>query len=198
MQRIFINRTKNFFWGLPGLLFILAFAILLFAIFRGAFWIMESVLPLLVHFSWFLSILIVVVILPMALFESTRKRSVSALEKSSVFFGITLWIYCALTTYILWGFLGLFIGLVIFGVGVGPLAVLAALISLEWSILGVIIYLIIFTFGTRILANKIKEDKGSKKHGNFIDSDIITYCGNCNTRIEDNFDKCPNCGETIN
>ena len=55
----------------------------------------------------------------------------------------------------------MFIGLVIAGVGIGPIAMLAALLQGEWQALIVFVILIVLTFGLRALgfwlAKKVDE-----------------------------------------
>jgi len=70
---------------------------------------------------------------------------------SSYVFGLTLWFLGLLLTYFTWGFLGVFIGLVLGGVGVVPVAMLAALINGEFFTLGILVFLTMLTFGTRAL-----------------------------------------------
>lgn len=70
---------------------------------------------------------------------------------SSYVFGLTLWFLGLLLTYFTWGFLGVFIGLVLVGVGVVPVAMLAMLLNGELFVLFVLVLLTILTFGLRFL-----------------------------------------------
>ena len=56
-----------------------------------------------------------------------------------------------IVTYALWGGFGLFIGLMLGGVGVVPLAMLATLFKGMWSVFGELILMIVVTVGTRML-----------------------------------------------
>ena len=64
-------------------------------------------------------------------------------------------------TYEAWGMVGVIIGLVIAGVGVVPVAMLAALLHGEWQALIVFVIFIVLTFGLRALgfwlAKKVDE-----------------------------------------
>jgi len=70
--------------------------------------------------------------------------------------------------YILWGSIGLLFGLFIFGIGVVPISLLAALVNNEMMIVGSIIYILILTLVTRSLGlwimskeenNELKNDR---------------------------------------
>ena len=54
--------------------------------------------------------------------------------------------------YALWGTVGIIIGLALMGVGVVPVAIVAALLHAEWYALGNLVFAIVLTFGTRALA----------------------------------------------
>lgn len=66
-------------------------------------------------------------------------------------FGIVLWTFSAIISYSLWGYFGLFFGLVWMGVGVVPVAVVAAALHGYWFLAFVILGQVILVFGSRFL-----------------------------------------------
>ena len=100
-------------------------------------------------------------LLPTALFRRTRGIAGIGLFIASYIFGATLWVWAFLLTYMLWGMGALIIGLLIFGIGVVPIAMLATLFKGEWYLLGNLSLLLVFTFGARMfgayLATKHEE-----------------------------------------
>src|ERR1700736_2508910 len=62
-----------------------------------------------------------------------------------------------LLTYELWGTTAVIIGLVLLGIGIVPVALLAALFHGQWWHLLDLVVLILTTFGTRLLAGWLSE-----------------------------------------
>jgi len=169
MKGKLIEMLKSISWGVLGILFFVCLILLAIFLLRGAIWISEKILPILLNLTGALSVLCFFVFLPMTILKKTRKWGGTALAFSSLLFGTTLWVYSALTVYILWGFIGLSFGLLIFGIGVVPISLLAALVNNEHMILGSIIYMLILTFITRIFGLWIveKEENNELKNDNY-------------------------------
>lgn len=91
-------------------------------------------------------------LLPLSLFRFTRVIAACGLLIASFVFGAVLWLTGVVVTYDYWGIGGLFIGLVIAGVGVVPIAMLALALHAEWYDLAASIFMIVLTFGARALA----------------------------------------------
>ncbi|MFP4896774.1 hypothetical protein [Paraburkholderia sp. EG304] len=89
---------------------------------------------------------------PLAAFRKTRGFSAVALLIASFLFGAILWVASVLVTLQLWGTLALFIGIFIMGVGVVPVAFLAALFHGDWSVLGSLAMMLVATLGVGGLA----------------------------------------------
>ncbi len=87
--------------------------------------------------SWIGVALVVFILLPMALFKGTRPTAGTGMFFSSFLFGLTTWFLGATVTFVTWGWVGLIIGLIIAGVGVVPIGILAAFISLGEPTLGI-------------------------------------------------------------
>lgn len=145
------EKLKNFGYyvlGIAGLLLLLLVSI---AMIKGAVWIGEHALQWLINFSWIVFAVNLFILLPLGLFRKTGMVGGMGMYISSYVFGLTLWFLGLLLTYFTWGFLGVFIGLVLGGVGVVPVAMLAMLLNGEFFTLVVLVVLIVFTFGTRAL-----------------------------------------------
>lgn len=167
MKEKLIEKIKSIGWWILGILIFLGLILITIFIIKRGLWLVEKVLPFLMNLTGIFSMISFFVLLPMTIFKKTRKLGGAALVFSSFLFGATLWIYSALVAYILWGLLGLFIGLFILGIGVVPVGLLAASISGEWMIVGSIIYMLILTIGARIFGLWIveKSEKDELKLG---------------------------------
>ncbi len=97
------------------------------------------------------TVIVVFVLLPLALFKSTRGAVGTIMYGASWFFGITTWFLGATITFATWGWVGLLIGLFMAGVGVVPIGILAAFISLKSSEFGFsLILMCVVVFATRL------------------------------------------------
>ena len=109
-------------------------------------------LPWLSHATTVTLAVCVLILVPLAIFRKTRPVSAIGLMIASYVFGATLWFYGLLMAYAGWGLVGIIVGLVLAGVGVVPVAALAALIHGEWAVVGQIAVGLVLTFGVRFLS----------------------------------------------
>lgn len=110
-----------------------------------------KVYSFLLPISWLAVAVVIVVLLPLAIFKKTRGVSGLGIYIASYLFGATTWFLGATVTFVTWGWVGLVIGLVIAGVGVVPIGILAAFISLKEPTLGFsILAMVAITLGSRI------------------------------------------------
>ena len=128
-----------------GLIFLAALFI------KGGVWLSIKILPWLSILMWIVFAFNVVVFLPLGIFKKTKAASGIGIYVSSYIYGLTLWLWGLLVTYMIWGKLAVFIGLFIYGVGVVPMAMIAAAIEGDWMTTGSISLLLLLTFGSRIL-----------------------------------------------
>jgi hypothetical protein len=63
-----------------------------------------------------------------------------------------MWMYGFLVTYDLWGGTGIFFGLLLGGIGVVPLAIIAAALNQMWTLVGELVFGLVVTFGPRMFA----------------------------------------------
>ncbi len=106
---------------------------------------------LLLPISWIVLAVIVIVLLPMCLFKRSRPFAGFGFIAASYLFGITTWLLGAVITFGSFGWIGLIIGLLLFGIGVVPLALIAAIFVLKsWTVAAWIVVMAAVTWGTRI------------------------------------------------
>jgi hypothetical protein len=128
-----------------GLLLLAAFYI------EGAVWATVKLTPV-VEWANFLSFVAVILLILPAFIRKSRGFAAIGYMLASYIFGISLWMYGLIVAYALWGTAGVVVGLVLMGVGVVPVAVVAALLHGEWFAIGNLILGLVMTFGTRALA----------------------------------------------
>ncbi len=125
-------------------------SLLLFAIFiRGGIWVAAKMLPVLLSLSVVVFAFNILICLPLTFFDKAKHFSGKALFLSSYFYGTLLWLGCLVITFNLWGWVGIIIGLILLGIGVVPIAILAAALAGLWPTVGHIILLIVLMFITR-------------------------------------------------
>jgi hypothetical protein len=127
----------------------LCFASLFFV--KGAAWIAERILPGLNAVSSVALATVLFVFLPLGIFRNARAISGVCLYLSSFLFGATLWMWSFLAVHTVWGTTGLVIGLLLGGVGVVPLAMIAALTNGFWGPLFSLLLVSAGVYGLRIL-----------------------------------------------
>ncbi len=106
----------------------------------------------------------VVILAPMATFRRTRPAASSGLIVASYVVGATTWFLGAGITFVSFGWVGLLIGLVVFGVGVVFLGMAGAgfvlgQVEIAWSLLVMSIITLAMRFGGAMLASQTKEDR---------------------------------------
>lgn len=150
----FLKSIGGFIIGIGiflGVIFLAMFFI------KGGVWLGTKVLPWLSNIMWIVFALDILIILPLGIFKKTKGFSGIGLYISSYVYGMTLWFWALLLTYLIWGAVAVFIGLFIAGVGVVPIAMLATAIKGEWAITGQIVLLLVLTFGSRMLGLNFAE-----------------------------------------
>lgn len=102
-------------------------------------WIIETAIGVyttLLPISWIALAIVLFVLLPLAAWRKTRAAAGFCLVFTSYIFGATTWFLGAAVTFGSFGWLGLIIGLFIFGVGVVPLGIIGAFFKLDINGLG--------------------------------------------------------------
>jgi hypothetical protein len=117
----------------------------------GMVWAADKLMPWLVTASVIAVLICVFIFLPLCIFRKTRPWAGVGYYCASFVFGIMLFAYSCLFVVFAWGYGALAIGLMFAGVGVVPLALIAAIFHGEWSVLGELTLSLVLTFGTRFL-----------------------------------------------
>jgi hypothetical protein len=81
---------------------------------------------------------------------------------SSYVMGISTWLWCAQVVHTCWGTVAMVIGLLFFGVGVAPMAMIAAPLHGYWAVDVGIVLSLATVFGARIFGNWMIENKNSR------------------------------------
>jgi len=157
-----IKNVRNWLVGVLALAIITALTVVLVF---GMTWVSMKVLPWLMP-TFFGTLAVCLLLLgPTALFRRTRGFSAIGLMIASHVFGAILWIWSFLLTLSLWGTVAVVIGLLFAGVGIIPMAVLAAIFHAQWSSLGDMAIMLVATFGLRAIAIWLvtKADRDNKE-----------------------------------
>jgi hypothetical protein len=96
--------------------------------------------------------------LPFAFIRRLRSAVGAVLYISSYLFGIVVWTFSAMLTYAVWGYFGLFFGLVWMGVGVVPMALFAAAIHRQWFLIFMLLGNLMLVFGCRIIGIALQQN----------------------------------------
>lgn len=97
--------------------------------------------------------------LPLAVLRRLRRAIGAMIFVSSFLFGLNLWLLSAMVAFSFWGYFGLFIGLIWVGIGVVPVALLAAAFGGAWALVGAITANFAFVRGARILGAWLSGEK---------------------------------------
>lgn len=130
----------------------------------GIAWVGATIFPWLSAVSGIAFAVVMLILGPLAFFRKTRAVSGIGMMIASYVFGLTLWVSGLLLTYDLWGLIAVFAGLIMFGVGVVPMAMLATVFKGMWSTFGELVLLTMLTFGTRFagvwIVSKAETEQG--------------------------------------
>src|SRR5580765_7857213 len=97
--------------------FLLSICILVGAMFlvamlvKGGVWLSERVYPWLVVLNAIALFVVILVLLPLAIFRRTRAFAGLGIYLASYVFGLTLWVWSLLISYSIWGVIGILVGL---------------------------------------------------------------------------------------
>jgi hypothetical protein len=131
---------------------LVAVSVVVFLLVQGGAWLADKVYPWLIMVFAVAFWVCVFILLPLAIFRKTRGFSGIGIYVASYVFGITLWVWCLLTTYTLWGGFAVVIGILIAGIGIVPLAIIASLTKGLWSIAIQMVVVALVTLGARFAA----------------------------------------------
>lgn len=151
--------------GAAGVAILAALMALPLMFLGGGIWAAERFLPVLFTLSWIALAIVAFILVPLAFFRRTRGLAGALIFGSSFLFGLSLWLWGLLVTFIVWGWVGVLVGIFLMGVGVVPIGMLAMLVEGEWSLLVQMIVLAVVVFLTRagggVVAERAREQARS-------------------------------------
>lgn len=123
---------------------------------HGMVWASDKALPWLIGAGQASFAICAFVFLPLCIFGKTRPWAGFGFFMASYILGAELFAYCCVVAFAIWGYVGLILGVMLGGIGVIPIALLAAAFAAirhrtEWGLFGDILLGIFLTFGTRLL-----------------------------------------------
>lgn len=151
------EKIKDLGLSFLGIAFFTGIILLALLFIKGGLWLSATLYPWLVLISEITFLISILILLPLGIFKKTRRVSAIGLLITSYILGATTWVWSFILSYVFWGFMGLFIGLFIVGVGIVPIAMLASIFNGEWAIFGQLVLLVVVTFGVRFLSLYIAE-----------------------------------------
>ena len=115
--------------------------------------------------EWVIILYVVVHIMfvPMTIFRRTRMFSVTVIFIATWPMGAVLWVNSAIFLWVMWGIPGVIVGLFFAGIGIVPVALLAALIEWNKVILGEVLALSALTFVPRLTLACVLSRGGRRK-----------------------------------
>lgn len=138
IKRNNVSKWKETAIGVAGCLLYLVFAIggiaLLVLLFRGMGWITENVYPWTIVISQIALFIIMPISLILSIFRKTRGLGSVGILISSYTWGLSLWVWSLIIAYSLAGTFWLIFGILLGGIGIVPIALIAALIASKWFI----------------------------------------------------------------
>jgi hypothetical protein len=152
-----------FFWVIV-LLVLLLIAVLL----RGMVWASEKVLPWLIDAGRIAFDICVLVFVPLCIFRKTRPWAGLGYYISSYLFGTILFAFSCIVCVQLWGYVALFVGLFLAGIGVLPVALLAALFHGAWPLFWDLIFGAVLTFSTRYVGVRLTGQRAPEEETVYV------------------------------
>ncbi len=158
------------------LVIILITAFIITFLIGGGLLVSTILYPALSIISIFAVLACLFVFLPFSRIKEKKDVAVTGILTTSYILGVTLWTFSFIIAYDIWGFLGLAIGLFLFGIGVIPVAVMATLFALEWTIFLnlMLIILLIHTFRKYAISLQTKTQTQARREKKrpFIHTDV--------------------------
>ncbi len=155
----------------------------------------------LLPYAWIALGVIILILLPLAIFKRTRRFSGTIIFYASYLFGLTTWFLGAAITLSTWGWLALIIGLLLAGVGVVPIGILASFITLKSASLGIsIIVMGIVTYACRMGGMALSANDSDETE---LEFDVRFRCQNCGAKYSASTKQigkegeCKKCGERL-
>jgi hypothetical protein len=160
-----LKKAGNF---ILGLVVIAAIGLLIGLLLRGMVWASEKVLPWLIDAGRIAFDICVLLFAPLCIFRKTRPWAGLGYYFSSYLFGTILFAFSCIVCVQLWGYLALFVGLFLAGVGVLPVALLAALFHGAWPLFWDLIFGAVLTFSTRYVGVRLTGQRAPEEETVYV------------------------------
>ena len=152
-----ITTLKTIGGGALGFIAMVVLFALGIAFIFGMVWVSDKAMPWLIGAARIAFNICLFVLLPMCIFRKLRPWAGVGFVYASLAFGILIWAVSCVYVVQVWGYGALVVGLLFAGVGVVPVALLAALVHGQWSNLLALFLGVVLTFGSRILGAWLTE-----------------------------------------
>lgn len=150
--------SRLLIWGLFGLAGLCAM-VLLVILAEILVWLSAELAPWLGYVIYLCWAVVIVILTPLAFVQRTKAFARIGLMIAASLFGGVLWLGSIEMLYAAWGFLAVFLGLCLLGVGVVPLAFLAALFTSDWSGLLVLPVLLVSAAGMAFVVRRMESKR---------------------------------------
>jgi len=154
--------SRLMIWALLGIAGLFA-VVLLFVLAKILVWISGELAPWLGYVAYLCWAVVILFLTPLAFLRRTKGYARLGLLIVACTFGAILWLGSIELLYSAWGASAVFIGLCLVGVGVVPLAFLAALLTADWSGLFVLLVLLASAAGIAFAVRRMESRPTSPK-----------------------------------
>jgi hypothetical protein len=147
--------ARMMIWTLLGVAGLFA-VVLLFVISKILILLSAELAPWLGYVAYFCWAVVILILTPLAFFRRTKAYARLGLLIVACTFGVILWLGSIELLYVAWGASAVFTGLCLLGIGVVPLAFLAALFTSDWSGLLVVLVLLASAAGIAFAVRRME------------------------------------------
>lgn len=151
------EKAKELGASIFGIIIIIGILCIPVLFIMGSKWAAEHLMQPLYIAGWIALAIDIFILLPLSIFRGLRGITGTGIFISSFVFGLITWLLGFILTYLLWGFWGVFIGVLLFGGAVVPFALLATLLKGMWAPFFTVLVLVVLTFGSRLVGMLLAE-----------------------------------------
>jgi hypothetical protein len=127
------EKIINSFSAILGVLIFIISLFIIASIIKGFSWFIQTVYPYFLILGSAIFLLSIIIVLPLALIKRTRGLAGACFVVSSWYFCLLLLIQSTIDVYIIWGWVGVVIGLFLGVLTIIPEAFIATIIHRDWA-----------------------------------------------------------------
>jgi len=128
-----IGKVKELGIGVAGFIFFGLFLFVTIWLIKGVVWVGDYVYPI-VQFVTNIALTIAFLIcLPLSIFKKFRFYCAIGIAFASFIAGFDLWVHSLITTYVIWGWIGVLFGFITGVIGMIPVSLIALMIDGQWT-----------------------------------------------------------------